>query len=97
MIFGYLWFLWIILIIGYIGGKKLALSSAIGLLGLIVALKKGYFRDISTENITLFDYLGNKRGIIGPNTPSPDHVIGKDWDPSHSIDFFFVTVLKVHH
>jgi|TARA_B100000959_G_C14963855_1_gene616906 hypothetical protein len=94
MIFRYAWFLIVLILIGYIGGTKSAICFFIALIGIIVGLKKGYFKEIAVENFTLHDYEGRTRAVIGGQTPPENHVIGQDWDPSPGIDLFYRNGVK---
>ena len=94
LIFSYCWFLIVLVLIGYIGGIELAICFFIGLIGIIVGLKKGYFREIAAEGFTLYDYEGRLRATLAGTLPPDNHVMAQTWDSSPAIDFYYSDGVK---
>lgn len=86
---GYLWLTVILVAIGLVGGREIFYSATIGFVGLLVALRYGMFRTISSEKFVLKDCYGRKRAELGGAVPPEGHVIGADWDPSPGLDLYY--------
>jgi len=88
---GYAWLLVVLIGVSLVAGLKVALAIFIAFVGLVVALRNGYFRTISSEQFVLYDYHGRKRAQLAGTEPPAGHVLGADWDPVPGLDLYYRT------
>jgi len=79
----------VLVLVGAVGGPRVAAALPIAFVGLLLALRNGYVRTISAEQFVLYDYQGRTRANLGGAMPPAGHVIGADWDSSPGLDLYY--------